>query len=162
MSKAINAAILSVALVTWVPGLAMAENTLGFHGWGPRVGFTSGPGQFHIGAGLDLGDFVPNLRFQPNVEVGFGHSETIATFNAETAYYFPQRRASSFSPFLGGGVGLNSYSSGSFHGDSTDMGLNILGGLEFPVSGSDTFDTEAKIGLTNSPDFKLTFSYMFR
>src|SRR3970040_1925390 len=64
---------------------------VGFRGWGPRVGLTFGPDQFHFGAHLDFGNFGNHVRFQPNVEIGFGDGGTLFALNAEAAYRFASR-----------------------------------------------------------------------
>ena len=42
---------------------------IGFRGWGPRLGVSINPDQFHFGAHLDFGNFARHVRFQPNIEL---------------------------------------------------------------------------------------------
>lgn len=137
---------------------------IGFRGWGPRVGLTFSPDQFHVGAHLDYGNFAKHVRFQPNVEVGFGDDLTLVTLNFEAAYRF-RETWDVWSPYLGGGLGVNfaSYGNDGLGDDtSTDLGVNVLGGIERGMSSGDRFFLEAKLGLVDeSPDLKLTVGWTF-
>jgi hypothetical protein len=55
-------------------------------GWGPRGGMTMDPDQAHFGMHVDAGEIVPRLRFQPNLEMGFGDDLFLVAFNAEAIY----------------------------------------------------------------------------
>jgi len=137
---------------------------VGFRGWGPRIGLTANPDQFHFGAHLDFGNFARHVRFQPNIEVGVGDDLTLVTVNAEAAYRFRQTW-DVWSPYLGGGLGINFASAGDHGlGDHTnsDLGVSALGGIEKILASGDRFFTEVKMGLVDeSPDFKLTFGWTF-
>ena len=99
------AAALAVALG---PALALAgpDTDVGFRGWGPRVGLSLNPDQVHFGAHLDFGNFARHVRFQPNVELGFGDDVKLFTVNAEAAYRFSSHW-DVWTPYLGGGLGAN-------------------------------------------------------
>ena len=99
------AAALAVALG---PALALAgpDTDVGFRGWGPRVGLSLNPDQVHFGAHLDFGNFARHVRFQPNVELGFGDHVKLFTVNAEAAYRFSSHW-DVWTPYLGGGLGAN-------------------------------------------------------
>ncbi len=139
-------------------------NDVGFRGWGPRVGLTVNPDQVHFGAHLDFGNFARHVRFQPNVEVGFGDNLTLVCANLEAAYRFRQSW-DVWSPYLGGGLGANFASwDNNGHGDnsSTDLGLNVLGGIEKGLSNGNRFFMEVKLGLVDeSPDAKVTIGWTF-
>ena len=137
---------------------------IGFRGWGPRVGLTFSPDQVHFGAHLDFGNFAKHVRFQPNVEVGLGDDLTLVTANFEAAYRF-RETWDVWSPYLGGGLGVNfaSFDSKGLGDDtSTDLGVSVLGGIEKGLSSGDRFFLEAKLGLVDeSPDVKLTAGWTF-
>lgn len=138
---------------------------VGFRGWGPRVGLTINPDQVHFGAHLDFGNFARHVRFQPNVEIGFGDDVTLVTVNFEAAYRFRQSW-DVWSPYVGGGLGVNhaSFDKGGPGGDdsSTDLGVNALGGIERGLSNGHRFFVEAKLGLVDeSPDLKATVGWTF-
>ena len=137
---------------------------LKYRGVGFRGGLTVDPDQVHVGLHLDLGEFVKNLRFQPNLEIGFDDDLFIAAINGEVNYLF--QAIGEWVPYLGGGIGINFIDNG--HGrfddnDDVEVGLNLLGGLE-KVIGEDgrKFFGEIKLGFGDTPDFKLTFGLTLR
>lgn len=157
--------LLALALGASSAGAAAdPANDVGFRGWGPRVGLTVNPDQVHFGAHLDFGNFARHVRFQPNVEVGFGDDLTLVCANFEAAYRFRQSW-DVWSPYLGGGLGANFASWDSDgHGDSssTDLGVNVLGGIERGLSNGNRFFMEVKLGLVDeSPDAKVTVGWTF-
>jgi len=134
-------------------------------GWGPRAGLTFDPDQVHVGIHADFGDvFAPRVRFQPNVEVGFGDHLTTTALDFEAAYRFV-KNWDAWSPYAGGGLGLTWYSwDNDVRGrDNTDMetGLNLLGGIEKGIGGGNRFFVELKLGLFDSPDLKATVGWTF-
>ena len=150
------------------PGFARAQDDagggdeLGYRGWGPRVGLTSGPDQVHVGLHMDYGVFAPRVRFQPNIEAGFGDNLTLVTFNFEAAYRF-RDRWDAWTPYLGGGLGLDWYNfdNGPYDNSDTDLGMSVLGGIERGLKNGNRFFIEAKLGLTDAPDAKFTAGWTF-
>ncbi|MDZ4805278.1 MAG: hypothetical protein SGI90_10495 [Candidatus Eisenbacteria bacterium] len=160
-------ALLTLTLAVAIePVIARADpsSDIGFRGWGPRVGLTFEPDQVHVGAHMDFGNFAHHVRFQPNIEVGFGSDVTLVTANADVAYRFSENW-DVWTPYLGGGVGLNFYSAGDDglgNDTSTDLGLSVLGGIDKGLSNGDRFFLETKLGLTDtSPDVMLTVGWTF-
>ena len=155
------AAALAVALI---PAFALAgpDTDVGFRGWGPRVGLSLNPDQVYFGAHLDFGNFAGHVRFQPNLELGFGDHLKLFTVNAEAAYRFSSQW-DVWTPYLGGGVGANikSYDAGGHNNSQTDLGVNLLGGLEKGLSGGDRFFIEAKVSLNDVPDAKIAVGWTF-
>jgi len=134
-------------------------------GWGPRVGVTMDPDQIHFGAHAYMGDVSKRIRFQPNVEVGMGDDLTVAALNFEAVYRFAENW-DVWSPYAGGGVGLNWYSwdDGGVPGrDDSEMeaGLNLVGGIEKGLDGGDRFLLEVKLGVGDSPEMKITAGWTF-
>lgn len=156
----------AAVVATLSPALAMAEpdSDVGFRGWGPRLGLSLDPDQIHFGAHLDFGMLARRVRFQPNVEFGFGEHVDLFTLNAEAAYRFVERW-DVWSPYLGGGLGANirRYESGRFRDDRTDteLGVNVLGGIEKGLSSGDRFFVELKLSLNDVPDVKATVGWTF-
>ena len=160
-----------LAALILMPGLVQArsDTDVGYRGWGPRVGLTVGPDQIHFGAHVDFGNFARHVRFQPNLELGLGDHVTLVAINLEAAYRF-QSRWDVWTPYLGGGLGLNFGDDDGGHGwrgrwwhdnSNTDIGLNILGGVEKGLRSGDRFFAEAKLGFAGSPNLKLTFGWTF-
>jgi hypothetical protein len=155
------AAVLGVALGS-APALAGPETDIGFRGWGPRVGVSLNPDQVHFGAHLDFGQFANHIRFQPNLELGFGDDVKLFTANAEAAYRF-SAQWNVWSPYLGGGVGANikSVDVGNDTKTHTDLGVNLLGGIEKGLANGDRFFIEGKFSLNDVPDAKVTVGWTF-
>lgn len=141
--------------------LADPHTDVGFRGWGPRLGLTMDPDQFHFGAHLDFGQFARHVRFQPNIEVGLGDDITLIATNFEASYRF-RENWDVWTPYLGGGIGLNYVSvDGPGDNSNTDVGVNVLGGIERGLSNGDRFFTELKLGVVDSPDAKVTVGWTF-
>ena len=155
------AAALAIALS---PAMAPAgpDTDVGFRGWGPRLGLSLNPDQFHFGAHMDFGNFAQHVRFQPNVELGFGDNVKLLTLNAEAAYRFSSRW-DVWTPYLGGGVGANikSFDVGGSTTSHTDLGVNALGGIEKGLANGDRFFIEGKFSLNDVPDAKVTVGWTF-
>ncbi|MFN0150965.1 MAG: hypothetical protein ACKVU1_09700 [bacterium] len=155
------AAICVATSVQAAPAFA-DPNEVGYRGWGPRVGVTVDPDQLHFGLHTDFGNFGRHVRFQPNVEVGLGDDLTLIAVNFEAAYRFSSKW-DVWSPYLGGGLGVNFVRVERRFGDDTDsdVGVSILGGIERGLSSGSRFFSELKLGLSDSPDAKITFGWTF-
>ncbi|GJM43537.1 MAG: hypothetical protein DHS20C21_03790 [Gemmatimonadota bacterium] len=157
----VGAAVIGLALC---PTFALADSgaDVGFRGWGPRVGLSLDPDQVHFGAHFDYGFLAPQVRFQPNVELGLGQHVRLFALNAEAAYRFTERW-DVWSPYLGGGLGANirMYEDGPYPNDRTELGLNLLGGIEKGLSDGDRFFIEVKFSLNDVPDLKATVGWTF-
>jgi opacity protein-like surface antigen len=176
MRKFVLIAVLALMIPTAVNADPLTKT--GWRGWGPRVGVTLDPDQIHFGAHVDFGNFAEHIRFQPNVEVGIGDNLTIVALNFEGAYRFSSRW-DVWTPYAGGGLGINfvsfdndhdhaegAFAAGPMHdveGDdsSTDIGLNLLGGIEKGLKNGHRFFLEGKLGLADSPDLKFTAGWTF-
>lgn len=159
---ALGALLLLLAGVS-APAPARAEDgDGGFRGWGPRMGLTLDPDQFHFGLHADFGTYGRRVRFQPNAELGLGDHRTLLALNFEAAYRFSSRW-DVWTPYVGGGPGMNFVSADDGLGDgtSTDFGMSIIGGIERGLSGGDRFFTEFKLGLIDAPDAKFTVGWTF-
>ena len=167
MKKILTITVLAFALaLASAPVVTRADmddpgTKVGFRGWGPRVGLTFNPDQFHFGAHMDFGNFAQHIRLQPNVEIGFGDNLTLFAVNGEAAYRFASRW-DVWTPYLGGGIGANIYSADKGdRGTETDFGASILGGIEKGLTNGARFFIEAKVGLADAPDLKTTVGWTF-
>lgn len=125
---------------------------------GARAGYSFSPDQFFIGAHMDLGQVVGPTRLVPNIEFGFGNDMTLICFNGDFIYDFEG------TPWgVGGELGLI-YSSYDVPGlddsfSDTNLGMSLLGDYRLVLGNGKTLLLEAKVGLIDSPDFKLTVGY---
>lgn len=133
----------------------------GFHGIGPRIGFTINPDQFHFGGHIDFGDLAENLMIMPNLEIGVGDNVTTVAPSFELDYRFRDDWGV-WTPYLGGGVGPIFYSWKG--GDSSSkLGVYMQFGVGKGSAGSSSghFFIEGKVGLADAPDFKATVGWTF-
>jgi hypothetical protein len=149
-SNYVAAAVLGLAC--WlVPALVSAQVAPGL-----RVGVSVDPDQVYVGGHVETGPIVERLVFRPNVEVGFGDNVTLAAFNFEFAWKFPQR-SGPWGFYAGGGPAINLYHV-SGPGNDAKPGFNFVGGLENRRG----FFFEFKVGADNSPKFKFGVGVTFR
>ncbi len=155
--------ILLCALFAIAAGAATASAETA---WGLRGGITFDPDQVHVGAHMLAGELFEDGYFLPNVEVGFGDHMTIIAVNPELVYKFTKRSSTPWGFYIGGGLGINfvSWDDDYFyseHDSDTDLGLNILGGMSRKLSDGNDFFVELKLGLSDSPDGKITAGFTF-
>jgi len=133
-----------------------------YSGWGPRLGVSINPDQIRFGGHMDF-RAGSQVRLQPNIEVGVGDNMTLLSMNFDAAYRFRQQW-DVWTPYLGGGVGLNVVSDDN-HGvldqSSSEAGLNMIGGIEKGLSSGSRFFVESKLGLIDAPDVMFTVGWTF-
>jgi hypothetical protein len=147
---------LVVLAAAWFAVAAAAPSAFAQDGPGIRGGFSASPDQFYFGGHYVTKPVWDRLRFQPNVEAGFGDDRTLVAFNMEFGYWMPVSK--DWQAYVGGGPAMNLRSSNGRGGDDVGPGLNVLAGLQ--LRGGLFF--EMKIGAFDSPDFKLAVGYTFR
>lgn len=158
-----NRLVMILAAAVFLSPAASSAADTGYRGWGPRLGATVDPDQFHFGAHVDYGHIADHVRLQPNVELGLGDGLTLLAVNLEGAYRFSSKW-DSWTPYLGGGPGVNFIGTddeGLSNGSDTEVGLNLLGGIDRGLASGNRFFMETKLGLSGSPDFKFTVGWTF-
>jgi len=152
--------LLPVLLVLSSPVLAQGTAQIEYRGWGVRVGASSDPDQIYGGVHWDLGEFARNVRFRPNVELGFGDDVTTIQGNAEVHYVFSKVQV--WKPYVGGSAGVI-FVDPDQGGSETDLTVMGVGGVETKLKSATSFFIEAKIGLTdNEPDFKIGVGWTWK
>ena len=155
--------IAALLVLTGAVAAQAQQGGFGFRGVGPRVGLSADPDQVHVGMHVDLADAASRVRLQPNFELGFGDGLTTGAFNFDMQYVFRQSW-DVWAPYLGGGLGVNHFERND--PDFPDQGrtesaVNLMGGIEKYISARDRMFLEAKVGLIEAPDFKLTMGWTF-
>ena len=146
-----------VAAAAWMTIAACVPSASAQDGPGLRAGFSASPDQFFFGGHYVTGPVWNRLRFQPNVEAGFGDDRTVVAFNMEFGYWMAVNPG--WHAYVGGGPAINLVSaSGKNHDEDVGAGLTVLAG--FRRRGGLFF--EMKVGAFESPDFKLAVGYTFR
>jgi opacity protein-like surface antigen len=137
---------------------------IGWRGWGLRAGVADDPDQILGGVHFNLGEFVPHLRFQPDVQFGTGDDHTTLYVTAPVYYRFGTETR--FTPYAGGGISLGfvdrDLPSGS-HGDDTDfeIGGKVTGGLEWPRPRNQAFFVELSLGFGDVHDAQIVAGWSF-
>jgi hypothetical protein len=121
---------------------------------GVRAGASVDPDQFYFGVHVETGALVDRIHFRPNVEIGVGDDTTLVAFNFDLAYKFPSK--GHWSPYAFGGPAINIINA---H-DNTDAagGFNFGLGIEHRHG----LFGEIKVGVIDSPSFKIGIGYRFR
>ena len=147
-------AILAAALLLVTTGHAEAHTSAGLHG-----GFSSSPDQFVIGPHLNLSAVGEDLYVVPSGEIGFGDNVLTLAFNGDLQYRFVVHR-SKVRPYAGGGMTMFFFDPDGPGGSSTNLGVNLLGGIFFGEMNRRPMFLDFKVGLTNEvPDWKLQFGF---
>lgn len=153
--------VVAGALATAPPA---AAQDLGFKSFGLRGGLSINPDQGTAGVFLNAGHFSRRVRFQPSFDLGFGDGVRLGTLNLDALYIFSPRP---WRPYAGGGLGINfiDVTEGRGNQGGLDLGaaLNIVGGIEWGNlrAGFRRYLIEGRLGLGDTPDFKLTAGIAF-
>jgi len=161
MRRSVLSLAVIVGTVFWAVPAVEAQDGIGVRRFGVRGGLTVDPDQVHLGLHVNAGQFAPKVRFQPSFEVGFGSDRVVGTFNVDALYTFDPRP---WVPYLGGGLAVSLKYRDSARGDgdgdfAVGAGLNLVGGFEWGEAGK--YLLEARVGVGDIPDFKLTVGLNF-
>jgi hypothetical protein len=148
---------------------ASTQPGVGFRGWGPRVGASSDADQVLVGAQFDLGEFIPNLRWQPSAELGFGDDKLSLYGNFMVSYYFPVNAA--VTPYAGAQVTVwlfdednpNNNPNEFDDGFNAEIGMYAVGGIETKLKGGNRFLAELQVlPIGDVPEVRVLVGWTFR
>ena len=127
-------------------------------GIGFQGGATIDPNQVFIGTHFETGELMPNFRFRPGLDGGFGGNYSLASINLEFLYAIPLK--SGWALYQGGGpaIVLERTTAGNLHTTSTHAGTF----LTFGFAHENGFFTEFKLGGGHSPNLKFGAGYTIR
>jgi hypothetical protein len=151
-----------IGLALSVLAVPAFSQEMGYYGIGPRVGASSDPDQVVGGIHFNFGEFVPRLRFQPNLELGLGDDYTIISATAPVHYRF--KVDANVVPYAGGGLTLAFVNFDPPQGDDEtdfEIGAKAVGGVEWPLSGNNAFFVELNVGFGDIPDVQVMAGWMF-
>jgi len=149
--------VIAIALVCGV--LMAAPRASSAQAVGLRAGVSADPDQFFVGLHVQTAPLFSQVRFRPNVEVGFGDDVVLFALNFDLVWRAPIGRHP-WSILLGGGPAANIYRHDWPDGSHSDVGggLNILLGVEHRRG----FFSELKVGFIDSPSIKFGIGFTFR
>lgn len=156
-------ALCAAALAALLAAPAAAQD-IGFNTWGLRAGAGDDPDQIVFGVQFDMGEFISNLRFQPNVEIGAGDDTTILSLTAPVHYRVPLE--GDLTVYGGGGltVGFIDRDEGDGFdeedGSDFDIAPMLAGGIAWPVGPSE-LSVELDLTAGDFSTVKLVVGWMF-
>jgi len=141
-----------------------SDSDIGWNGWGLRIGLADDPDQVVGGVHFNLGEFIPNLRFQPDVQLGLGDDHTTLYGTAPVYYYFGTETR--FTPYAGGGLTLGfvdrDLPAGSNADDTSfEVGVKATGGLEWSKKNGRAFFLELSLGIGDVHDATILAAWSF-
>lgn len=154
-------AMLGVSAMSAMLAAPAAAQDIAFRGWGLRAGVSDDPDQVIVGAQANFGEFIPRLRLQPNVELGFGDDHEILSLAAPVHYRFPIDAGVTL--YGGGGIVLGLDREDRPRGGTESEFLIsplLAGGVEWPAASGDLFVELNLIG-GDLPNAKLLLGWMF-
>ncbi len=158
-------AAVSLAILLASAGPVFAQSPLdgiGMYGWGPRLGLTLGPSQFHFGLQSDLGSILHHTRIVPDFEFGTGSDQTITALEMNL-FYRSDLSWLDWAPYLGAGPAFLVIHQKKVLGTGKTLtrgGANAVFGIERGTPQGRLF-FESQLGVINSPDFRATVGYTF-
>lgn len=136
------------------------ENPGPREGFGVRTGVGIDPDQWVIGAQSVLGQSLGIFRFAPSFDLGFGNDVTTYVLNVDFLLNggLPRSRSQIYG---GAGGALVGWSRGGRGSNDLEVGLNLLGGVRLPTKRSTQYTVEARVGLSDAPDFRFLVGILF-
>jgi hypothetical protein len=132
----VGVAALTIALLVW-PVMASAY---GLTGVGGSLGYASPEnldGTASLGVHAVLEQPGTRLHMDPNVRYWNVNGVSDLAPNMDVTYHFgPESR---WTPYVGGGLGVNFVHDRAFDRTSSDLGLNAIAGVRFPNAGNRVF-----------------------
>lgn len=149
----------SVCLIAGAAQSQSSESDAG-KGFGLRTGYGTDPDQFVIGAQAVLGKTFGFMRFAPSIDAGFGDDVSSYLFNADFRLLSFSTPGSPAGLYAGTGVSIAVYDF-SNDGSDTEVGLNMIGGLTFPMGQTNEYNLEVRFGIGDTPELRVLFGIMF-
>ena len=115
--------LLSIALAA-----PAAAQDFAFRGFGVHAGAGFSPGQFLGGIQFNLGELVPHLRLQPDLEVGVGGGQTEVAATVPVYYRIALDPRTTF--YAGGGITFGSIDQDRHRGSEFLLEPSAAAGLE--------------------------------
>lgn len=160
--KFLKTSLIAVVAVVFLSNAAWSQSTAAkpSKSYGLRAGYGTNPDQFVIGSQAVLGQTLGFMRFAPSIDIGFGSSTTTYLFNADLRMLSFSPPGSSAGLYLGGGAAI-ALIDVSNAGSDTEIGLNAVTGLTFPMGRKNEYNLEVRFGFADMPDLRILFGVMF-
>ncbi len=146
--------LMVVAGALFLTPVAHADNTR----FGVRAGFGLEPDQFVIGGQAVFGRYLKIFRFAPSVDLGFGDDMTTYNVNGDFRVSLSPP-GSTTALYVAGGPTISHFEFDN--GNDTEVGLSLVGGVNFPMSGSGSYNAEFRYGVGDIPEVRFLFGISF-
>jgi hypothetical protein len=134
-----------LALLLFTAGLASSASAFGLSSAGVRLGATDPEGgNASLSGGGHLEFEESHSRFHLTPSVLFWSNDGLSDVNPNFDVYYHFEPAGHVTPYLGAGAALHIYSADGPADPGTDMGLNLFGGVQFPMGGASRLFGEAR------------------
>lgn len=127
--------------------------------YGARLGYGTDPDQFVFGAQAVLGRTLKFMRFAPSIDAGFGSGTSTLLLNADVRLFSFTTPGSQAHLYAGGGPAL-AFLSVKDGGSDTEVGLNLVTGLTFPLGEKNEYNLEVRFGFADMPNLRVLFGVM--
>jgi len=138
----------------------VADRSLGFQGYGPRIGVSIDPNQLVVGGHGDFGDLFPRTAWLfPVIEVGLGDNVTVVSVGTDLLFR-ARETFGVWNPYAGGEIAfLLTTASGA--DAATDLALSGVAGVAKELAGSGRFAGEVNFGIIDAPTVKFLVRWTF-
>ena len=154
-----TAVLVTILAVLGLAGSGFTQTYGPTKSFGARAGFGIDPDQIVFGGQAVLGQVLKVARFSPSVDVGFGDDLTTVVGNIDLRVHLSPPRAAA-GLYLGGGPTL-AWLDPELGDSDTEIGFSAAGGLMAAMGQSNMYTLEARVGLGDIPDFRLTVGILF-
>lgn len=126
-------ATLATAALAAVLLAPTGAHAYGFSGAGGKLGYANPEhldGTASVSVHAEFEQPESRLHLLPNL--GYWNVDRVSDVNPNMDVYYHFVREGKVTPYVGGGVGLNIVHRDRVDDTSTDLGMNLMGGLRFP------------------------------
>lgn len=133
MLKRRMALCIITASVSALLTMPLAAHAFDYSGMGGKLGYASpehldGTASVSVHAEFERND--SRVHLLPNL--GYWNVDRVSDVSPNMDVYYHFVREGRVTPYVGGGVGLNIVHRDRLDDTSTDLGMNVMGGLRFP------------------------------
>jgi hypothetical protein len=138
--KPVHGIVVACFAVLLTAGWTSQASAFGLSSAGVRLGTTDpegGDASLSGGGHLEFEEFGSRFHLTPSVL--FWSNDGLSDVNPNVDVYYHFAPAGRVTPYVGAGAALHMYSSDGPGDPGSDIGLNLFGGVQFPVGSSRLF-----------------------
>lgn len=138
VSGTVSAAALTIALIAW----PVVAGAYGLSGVGGSVGYASPEnldGTAALGVQATFEQPGTRLHMDPNIRYWNVNGVSDLAPNMDVTYHFGREAENRWTPYVGGGMGVNFVHERALDRTSNDLGVNAIAGVRIPNAGNRFF-----------------------